>query len=377
METSVEDFARCNPGGIPPPKTRRDRPATRLAAAGLMGQGSGAILPRLDGMPVECRIAGEDWREFLLAQTLTELGIADPSNWEQAGRSPSGYILATLKRRIARHNGGIIRQRFALDATISSTPDPYTNEGARPDLLYLIVSPDSAGYVVIGPTLELLATVHPRLPVSFYHLFVGAVRRWMRVYDYDDALARVEMLREWVEGEENPEQYEFPDVEGCIPPYMKEKPLEAEAVRRLADKTTDETLYGLLNAALNLESTSNKVCPAEISEETREAFMDSNPPLPALLVSFKRHDAVAACFVTLSREFGNLRWVCCEWKGCGRLTEGGRSPTGVSRPQPRPHGATPDGYDGTYAYIQGREDVRELASVSGSRPGRPTYGRNQ
>jgi len=296
METSVEDFARCDPCGILPSGAQRERAATRLAAASLMGRGSGAIMPRLDGAPVEYRITGEDGRAILLAQTLTELEIADPSDWAHAGRSPSGYILATLKRWIVCHDGSMIRQRFALDATISNTPDPYSDEGARPELLYLFVNPDSAGYVVIGPTLELLATVHPRLPVSFYHLFVGAVRRWMRVYDYDDALARLEMLREWVEGEENPEQYEFPDVEGSIPAYMKEKPLDAEAVRRLADKTTDETLSRLLNAALNLESTSNKVRPAEISEDAREAFMDSNPPLPALLVSFKRHDAIAGVF---------------------------------------------------------------------------------
>ncbi len=261
-----------------------------------MGQRSGAILPRLDGAPVEYRISGEDPRAVLLAQTLTELGIADPPDWAHADRSPSGYILTTLKRWIACHDGGIVRQQFTLDAAISNTPDPYTNEGARPELLYLIVSPDSAGYVVIGPTLELLAPVHPRLPVSFYHLFVGSVRHWMRVYDYDDALARVEMLRDWVEGEENPEQYEFPDVEGCVPAYMKEKPLDAETVRRIADETSDDTLGRLLNAALDLERLSQKFHPAEISEETREAFIDSNPPLPALLVSFKRHDAIASCF---------------------------------------------------------------------------------
>ena len=296
METSVEDFARCDSGGILPPQTRRDRAAARLAAAGLMGRGSGAILPRLEGTPVEYRIAGEDRRAVLLAQTLTELGIADPPDWEQAGRSPSGYILATLKRWIACHDGGIIRQQFALDATISNTPDPYSDEGVSPELLYLIVSLDSAGYVVIGPTLELLATVHPRLPVSFYHLFVGAVRRWIRVYDYDDAFARLEMLREWVEGEENPEQYEFPDVEGCIPAPMKEKPLEAETVRGIAGKTKEEILGRLLNAVLDLDRISQRLRPAEISEETREFFMDSNPLLPGLLVSFKRHDAISACF---------------------------------------------------------------------------------
>ena len=56
---------------------------------------------------------------------------------------------------------------------------------------------------------------HPRLPVTFFRLLVGAVNRWVRVYDYHDAEERVEMLREWYEGEENADQYEMPDVEGC------------------------------------------------------------------------------------------------------------------------------------------------------------------
>jgi hypothetical protein len=43
----------------------------------------------------------------------------------------------------------------------------------------------------------------------------------------------------------------------------------------------------------------------EVSDETREAFMDSNPPLPALLVSFKHNDSIVGVFVTLSRESGN------------------------------------------------------------------------
>jgi len=36
----------------------------------------------------------------------------------------------------------------------------------------------------------------------------------VRAYDYHDAEERVEMLREWYEGEENADQYEMPDVEG-------------------------------------------------------------------------------------------------------------------------------------------------------------------
>jgi len=59
-----------------------------------MAQGSGALLPRLDGMAVEHRVAGEDHRVISLARTLTELEIAEVSDREG---SPSKYVLSTLK----------------------------------------------------------------------------------------------------------------------------------------------------------------------------------------------------------------------------------------------------------------------------------------
>ena len=71
--------------------------------------------------------------------------------------------------------------------------DPYGQGGGDQnggDEMYLVLEPDSAGYVVIGPTLRLLATVHPRLPVTFFDLFTHALNRWVRVYDYRDAARR-------------------------------------------------------------------------------------------------------------------------------------------------------------------------------------------
>lgn len=296
MEGSFENSAPGHPTGIIPSGRQRLAGAARLAAAHLMGRSSGAVLPRLDRTATEYRVAEEDNRAILLAKTLTALGFAEPQDWEKSERSASGYVLATLKRWIADHGGNIIRQQFAVYATITSTPDPYSDEDTRSDLVYLMVNPDSAGYVVMGPTLELLAAIHSRLAVSFYRLFVDALRRWIRVYDYEDAQEHVEMLREWAEGEEEPEQYEFPDVEGCTPAAMKDKAPEPESLRLLTQAVQDDGVKRILSAAFNLGMVSRKVRPTAISEETREMFMDSNPPLPALLVSFKHHDAVAACF---------------------------------------------------------------------------------
>ena len=129
-----------------------------------MGHGSGAVLPRLDGVTVEHGVGGEDHRAILLARTLTELEIAEPRDWEQ---SPSRYVLSTLKRWIALNGGESIQAEFALDATLSNTPDRYSSEDISQARLYLTVDPESAGYIVIGPTLEMLSRIHRQLPVTF------------------------------------------------------------------------------------------------------------------------------------------------------------------------------------------------------------------
>jgi len=308
MPTSSAGFKnslRSNSNGILPLScgAGRDSSTARLAAADLMGKATGALLPKLDGTPVDYRFSAEDPRAIKLAQSLTVLGLADPGAWDEAKRSPTQYVHAALKRWIAFYGGEQGRQNFVLNATISGTPDLFGGGDGRPQLLYLMVDPDSARYMILGPTLEKLEHFHPRLPASFYHLLVGAVQRCLRVYDFRDAQDRVEMLREWAEGEGDQEQYEFPDVEGCIPPSMKLKPLSARQVQRLVGGIDDQLSRQLVQAALDLTRISRRLQRPEISEETREAFMDSNPPLPALLVSFKRSDSISASFDDESQAF--------------------------------------------------------------------------
>jgi hypothetical protein len=139
-----------------------------------MGQASGVVLPKPDGVPVEYRLSAEDPRAIKLAQTLTAVGLAEPAAWEDAKRSPAGYVQATLKRWLTLHGAEQVQQNFALNATISGSPDVYSGEGGRPELLYLMVDPESAGYMILGPALEMLEHVHPHLPSSFYRLLLIA-----------------------------------------------------------------------------------------------------------------------------------------------------------------------------------------------------------
>jgi len=180
---------------------------------------------------------------------------------------------------------------------LSSVLDEYSDAGdADPDgrRLYLILDPTSAAYVVARPTLELLEREHPHLPATFYHLFTGALNRWVRVYDYRDAEDRVEMLREWVEGEE--EQYEIADVAASTPACMKRKPLNSGSLLHIVKRVAGSKARGIIEATLELQRAAKRAKRPAFTDDMREPLADSNPPLPSVLVVFSETDAIEAHF---------------------------------------------------------------------------------
>ncbi|HET7893206.1 MAG TPA: hypothetical protein VFL34_16880, partial [Candidatus Sulfotelmatobacter sp.] len=126
----------------------------------------------------------------------------------------------------------------------------------------------------------------PRLPATFYTRFSAALNRWVRVYDYHDAEERVEMLREWCEGEENADQYEVPDVEGCTPKSLNEPPLRLRVLKELVEEVHDPQIRELITGLLELCRTSKQAKRPEFTEDMGEQLMDSNPALPCLLAAF-------------------------------------------------------------------------------------------
>jgi hypothetical protein len=162
--------------------------AARLAsAAELMGAGDQLAIPRLEGVPLEHLYSAGDSALIPFGRTLVELDLAAPEDWELAHRDPGAYVLRTIERWILAHGGAAIRRRFDLYATLGSELDEYSDENQEhPDgtQLYLTVDPDRCGFVVLGPTLELLEKIHPCLPATFYSLFMRALNSWVRVYDF-------------------------------------------------------------------------------------------------------------------------------------------------------------------------------------------------
>ena len=267
-----------------------------ISPADLMAPRSPVGLPLLEGVSTEQRFLADDSEAIDLAEILVKSRIAAVADWEKSGRDPIRYLLLTLQRWIRDHGGRAIGRRFDLDVTISDRLVDYSDERAPRGTLYLILDPEAAAFVLFNPTLELLEKEHRQLPSTFFSHFAGAMNRWVRIYDYRDAEERVDMLRQWYEGEENADQYELPDVEGCTPACLKEKALSLKELMSLRQTITDETVTALVDGSLELCVVSQKAKRPEFTEDMGEQLMDSNPPLPCLLAAFSQADAVVGCF---------------------------------------------------------------------------------
>ena len=178
-------------------------------------------LPRLDGIAVERQLRFGERAAARAGCALLQAGVADAGDWTAAERNPLRFLQLALDRWTTEHGKAQIEEQFQLDLTLSTeladrdAADPEA--AADPRVLFLIVEPSSAGCAVLGPALRTLEAVHPRLPATFAALFLDALNRWVRVYDYRDARERVETLRDWYESDDESEPIELPDVDGATP----------------------------------------------------------------------------------------------------------------------------------------------------------------
>ena len=281
------------------PLARREAPfSTRRSPAAnlLIAPPCELVLPRLDSVPVEHRFLSDDRELLALAEILVRSNIATEDDWRKSGRDATRFLSLSLQRWMREHGAAAIDRRFDLDLTLSDRLVDYSDERGPEGTPYLILDPDGAAFVLLNSTLELLETVHPRLPSTFFMHFAGSLNRWVRVYDYHDAEERVDMLREWYEGEEDREQYEVPDVEGCTPKCLKETALSFRGLQELARSIRDPEVQALIQGVLELCRVSSRAMRPEFTDDMGEQLMDANPPLPCLLAAFAQGDAVVGCF---------------------------------------------------------------------------------
>jgi hypothetical protein len=266
-------------------------------ASCMMGVGQQLLVPSLKAVSARYHFSEGGRTSPMLAARLLEADLARPGDWKRAGKDANAFLQASLTRWVVAHGAERIRRRFDLSVTLSDRVDllwePEYEEATTPSL-NLIVAPESAAYVVFGPTLELLEEVHPRVAATFFHRFIGALNRWVRVYDGCDAAGHVEAVREWYEQDQETEQYELPDVEGATPASVKLRPLGGRRALELAGSRPE--LRSLVKGVLELEEVSRLARRPDLADELREQLADAGPALPSVLAVFRPHDAIEACW---------------------------------------------------------------------------------
>lgn len=269
-------------------------------AAKLIGVGSQLAVPHLNGVSARHQMAFGVQPAARLALSLLGAGIADAKDWNPDRRNPVEFVENTLRRWALKNGGDEIATEFDVALALVSDLEPYSDGDSSTTIdqeMYIVLEPETAGYVVLGPLLRELAGIHGRLPVTFFDLFTSALNRWIRVYDFRDAEERVEMLREWYESDPDSEHVELPDVKGATPQLLRaRKPLQVSSLERLAENTRGKRIRAILSELLQLSAASRKAQRPEIGAEASDRLADSNPPLPALLAVFEKQDAIEGCF---------------------------------------------------------------------------------
>ena len=284
--------------------TRRgSRRTSQMAAAPTLNllapSAAGWSMPRLDGVAASHKVWRGDRVAAAIGNGMLRSGIASGETWALAEKDPFKFIQLSMNSFIDAHGGASIREGFRLNLTLGGTLNEYSMSereiGASE--LFLTVDPVESGYLVLSPTLRILEQQHPRLPATFFNLLISAVNRWVRVYDYRDALDHVERLLDWYSSDPDSGEMEVPDVDGSIPVSIRRKSLSTKALKRLLPSFSDETREWMERAIETKRLSLRQNHPA-LTEAMQEDLGDCNAPLPSLLAVFSPADNVEACFDT-------------------------------------------------------------------------------
>jgi hypothetical protein len=276
-----------------------------LASAGVatLAPAFPQALPALGAVPTAYshELRAELLHEFCAA--LTREGLAGPTIWKKCKGSSVVFAQRAIMESIGEQRRNLLERNVDYHLSVS---DVAEQEGEESILgrgrLAVTIECGSAAYLKIGPAIAALEEEAEGLGAAFYWTLTYALYRVMRVYDHDDALQYEERMREYAEqDEQNREQYEFPDVEKALP-HCIQKTLKKEPdhptfmrnARRLLAKHRRGKYCSWIEHLRKIDRLSRVKMPSDAC--FREDGGYDSIPLPSLLVAFKDHDAVVACF---------------------------------------------------------------------------------
>lgn len=239
---------------------------------------------------------------FELCAALVHEGLGDAETWKQAGGSAIRFSQIAMARGIGDERDKLLTRNVEYHLLVSDALERYGEDvQLGSGRLAVLVECGGSGYLKIGPAIEAMEAEAEGLGAAFYWTLTHSLYKVMRLYNHDDALMYEEQLRECAvqNDEENQGQYEFPEVEKALPEcirntlkrdYHQGNAHDRALLRRHREGHFRDWI-GRLRRIEQLARLSLKQ-----SRECLEEGCYDQPPLPCLLVCFKEHDAIVACF---------------------------------------------------------------------------------
>ena len=258
-------------------------------------------LPVLDGVPTVYSHEFHAELIYDLCAALVREGLGKPATWQECGENAQVFAQRTIMESVGEARWNLLKRNIEYHLTVSDVAerdgDDALLENGR---LALTIECSGAGFLKIGPALDVLEKEAEGLGAAFYWTLTYALYRVMRIYNHDDALQYEERMREYAEeDEENRNQYEFPEVEKALPACIQ-KTLKCRSrdsigeARRLLREHESGPCGSWIERLRRIERLSR------ISIQTDPNFREDGGydsiPLPSLVVAFKDHDAIIACF---------------------------------------------------------------------------------
>ncbi|HEV2133193.1 MAG TPA: hypothetical protein VGR47_02920 [Terracidiphilus sp.] len=240
---------------------------------------------------------------YELCAALVREGLAGPQTWQKCEGSSVRFAQRAILENIGEKQLNLLKRNVEYQLTVS---DVAERDGEDVPLgkgrLAVTIECGGAGYLKIGPAVAALEEEAAGLGAAFYWTLTYALYRVMRIYNHDDALQFEERMKEYAEeDEESRGQYEFPEVEKALPECIQSTLTRDDHhafLRRARRLLAGHRQYGRFSEWMErlrrIERLSRVRLP--VDDYFREEGGYDSIPLPSLVVAFKDHDAIVACF---------------------------------------------------------------------------------
>ena len=291
------------------PLRRRQQPPTRCANRPAASTGVATLAPVFVQALPELNTVPTAYSHELRAELLYDLcaamvreGLAGLELWQKCEGSSVVFAQRAIVEAIGEERWNLLQRNVEYHLSVS---DVAERDGEETLLgrgrLAVTIECGSAGYFKIGPIITALEEEAAGLGAAFYWTLTYALYRVMRIYNHDDALEYEERMREYAEDDgENRAQYEFPEVQKALPECIRSTLTSEDrrAFLRHGRLLLAEHRSGRFGSWIENLRRIDRLSRIKLPVDT--AFRDDGGydsiPLPSLVVAFKDHDAIVACF---------------------------------------------------------------------------------